>query len=231
MEKQDLSFKLKLTLIISSILFVCAVGTTYAYLSYFDSNSNTITGNMASIGLKLDVDQILPKNDEHNTGVLVPQLTQYLESALKGKCIDENNNLVCKVYKIIVKNDGGTANELFDGNLLFYANDSFTKDISEIMPNLKWKLVNSVNEQNFNNSILGTSSVKIANAEKTNENNYFFKNVFLEPNQEVTYYIVIWIEEQDDIQIDNSTIDEVKNFYGLINVDLSNGGMLTATFS
>ena len=93
------------------ILFVVisVTGATYAYFAVGATNNNTITGDAATIDLQLDVSRITPVSSNVNS--LVPQLsantttkTNVLSTAINSGCVDANNNVVCHVYKITVKN-------------------------------------------------------------------------------------------------------------------------------
>ena len=91
-------------------LIVAIIGATFAYFTATASNSTTIAGNAASVGLTLSVEKV-----SHGDKGLVPQLETALSAAMKGKdgagtgsdsCIDGNGNTVCQVYKITVGNTG-----------------------------------------------------------------------------------------------------------------------------
>ena len=220
--------KTQLTVTLILILLFSVSGTTYAYFAMTDSNNNTITGNMATVDLTLDVTRIYPEENANTTGVMIPQLETKaaLESALKGKCVDANNNVACQVYKVVIENKGGSATEVVDGKVAFFSNSAMTNDISLLMPNLKWRLVSSVNESNPSSSVLGNNSNHIANAIDTS----FVSNLSLTTNSKFTYYLIVWINEINDDQNDKSTHEVTKTFYGRVTFDSSNGTGVTAAF-
>lgn len=227
--KSMMMTKIQLTMMLILIVFVSVTGATYAYFTFSDINDGTINGDMATVNLTLTVNKIFPVANSDNTGVMVPQLsvsgsaTSPLSNALKAGCVDSNKNIVCQVYKIVIKNDGGTATQVVDGSAFFYGNASLTTDVSRTMPNLRWKLVDSVNATTPANSVLGTNSDKVANAVGQD----FISNSTMVTNAEFTYYMIIWINETGSDQ----TVDEGNSFYGKIVFDSSNGTGVTASFA
>lgn len=226
--KSRMMTKIQLTMMLILIVFISVTGATYAYFTFSDSDADTITGDMATVNLTLAVNKIFPSASSDNTGVMVPQLSVSEESdsplanALKAGCVDSNKNIVCQVYKIVIKNDGGTATQVVDGSVSFYGNASLTTDVSSTMPNLRWKLVESVDATTPANSVLGASVDKIADA--TGQN--FISNSTMVTDAEFTYYMIIWINETGNDQ----TVDEGNSFYGKIVFDSSNGTGVTASF-
>ena len=222
--------KLQLSITLILILFCSVTGATYAYFASVQSDSSTIRGNMATVTLKLDVEKIFPLNSRENTGVIVPQLStsgssnSALSSALKKGCVDDNANIVCQVYKVAIKNNGGTATLMVDGEILFYGDNELTTDVNTTMPNLRWKLIKSADKDNPSNSILGNNIDLIADA---NDDNVFADDITLETNDNNDYYLIIWLNETNSDQI----ADEGSTFYASIKVNASNGIGVTATFS
>ena len=178
---------------------------------------------------KVIVTKVFPKENSDNTGVLVPQLstsgsaTSPLATALKNGCVDSNKNEVCHVYKIRIQNDGGTATQVVNGNISFYGDTALTTNISTVMPNLKWRLISSVNETTPSNSVLGTNADHTASSLEVN----FVTDLTMITNSTFTYYIIIWISETSADQI----IDKGNTFYGKIGFVSSNGTGVTSTFA
>ena len=225
---KDILFKIQLSISLIVILFLVITGSTYAYLYAIDYDNNTIGGDMATVNLTLSVNRIFPKSSVENTGVLVPQIStdvnSPLETALKSGCVDGNKNVVCHVYEIVVKNNGGTATLLVDGTALFYGDAELTTSVSNTMPNLRWKIIDSVNVTTPSNSSLGSNIDRIAN---NSEDNVFVSNVSLATNVERKYYMIVWINETGT----NQSIDVGNSFYGEIKFDSSVGDGVTATFT
>lgn len=227
---KEILVKVQLFISLIVILFLVITGSTYAYLYATDYDNNTIGGDMATVNLTVSVNRVFPKNGVENTGVLVPQISTEVNSplgtALKSGCVDDNKNVVCHVYEIIAKNNGGTATLLVDGSALFYGDSELTTNISNTMPNLRWKLVDSVNVTTPNNSVLGTNIDRVANNSDSGDN-VFVSNVSLATNVERKYYMIVWINETGA----NQTIDVGNSFYGEIKFVSSIGEGVTATFT
>lgn len=211
------------------ILFFSVTGATYAYFASSDTNSNTINGDLATVNLTLDVIKIFPSASSDNTGVLVPQLSvsgnssSPLTTALRNGCIDGNKNIVCQVYKIDIQNVGGTATQVADGWVSFYGDAAMTEDIAASIPNLRWKLVTSVDAMTPTNSVLGNNADLVANSSE----NVFADDIVMTTNKSFTYYIIVWLNETGEMQ----TVDAGKQYYGMIGFGSSNGTGVTATFS
>ena len=220
--------QLSITLILT--LFFSITGATYAYFAFSVFNDVTITGEAATVNLTLDVNRIFPIDDTNNTGVLVPQLStsgsnnSALSSALKKGCVDDNGNVVCQVYKVDIKNDGGPATQVVDGSIKFYSDSDMTTDVSVAMPNLRWKLITSANQANPSNSVLGANADLVADA---NNDNIFANDVIMITNSSFTYYLIIWINETNNDQ--PSELGE--SFYAEISFESSNGTGVKSAFS
>ena len=204
-------------------LFVTITGFTYAYFALSESDSETVNGSAATVNLTLSVEKKFPLTDSENTGVLVPQLSSTLDLALKNGCIDDNKNIICQVYEIVIKNVGGTATQVVDGSVSFYGNPAMTFDVNSMMPNLKWKLITSVDVASPGNSVLGGNADLIANYDK----NIFANDIVLKTNDEYSYYMIVWINETNDEQ----PLDEGSSFYGKIEFNSANGTGVTSTFT
>lgn len=222
-------FQFFITLVM--VLFFSVTGFTYAYFAFSAFNNTTITGEVASVSLSLDVVKIFPSSSSKNTGVMVPQLSisgsssSPLASALKSGCVDSNSNIICQVYKATVKNDGGSATIVVDGSLLFYGDSDLKNDISSSMPNLKWKLIDSADATTPTNSVLGLNEDIKASASVSSSK--IVSNLTLETNEEKDYYFIVWINETSSDQ----KTDEGKSFYGVVEFTSSNGTGVTSTFS
>lgn len=210
------------------VLFLSVTGTTYAYFA-FSATNNTINGEAAVVDLDLDVTRIFPTTTSENTGVMVPQLSTTgssnspLSSALKNGCVDGNKNIICQVYKVNIQNSSGTATQVVDGNIAFYGNSTMTNDVGTTMPNLRWKLITSVDVTTPSNSVLGSNVDLIASA---SDDNIFANDVTMTIGAEENYYIIIWINETQEDQV----IDEGNSFYTKISFDSSNGTGVTSNF-
>lgn len=181
--KDNDSKKIVTMLILVFTLMFCTTGATYAYLA-FSATNNVATGTVAVSGLTLTVTEAALKSG--NTSVMVPQLESALGTAMNGtnKCVDGNNNIVCKVYTITVSTSS-TATTPTTGTIAF-TNPS---------TNLKWKLVS-------NATTVGT--VGTAKAASTSAAS-FATPTFTASAKTFTYYIVIWINETGAVQNDSGS--------------------------
>lgn len=210
-------------------LILSITGTTYAYFTISSNNNNTITGNAATVSLGLDVTKIYPTESSDNTGVIVPQLSvsnnanSPLNNALKEGCVDANKNIVCQVYKVNINSNGSSAVQVIDGTVSFFSNPELTIDAGVEIPNLKWRVVNSVDETTATNSILGANPDNSANSTK----GVFADDIIFNPDINRDYYIIVWLNEANRSQ----DIDAGKTFYGLVEAIASNGTGCTASFA
>lgn len=224
--------KIQLGITLLLVLFLSVTGATYAYFAVSATNTETITGEAATVNLTLNVTKIFPASGNSNTGVMVPQKsvsgsnTSPLSTALKNGCVDGNKNVVCQVYQINIKNDGGTATQVVDGMISFYSNSSMTTGIEGTMPNLKYKLITSVDATTPGNSMLGTNADLAAMGTDAK----FATNVSLATSAEQNYYMIVWINETNTDQADKSLVNSKKHFYGKVTFDSSNGTGVTSTF-
>ena len=165
----------KYVLIFAFIYILSCVGGTYAYLSFNAQNSNTIVGVTADPSVDLVVNQVVPASS--NNGAMVPQLESALGTAISSQynCVDGNGNVVCKVYRAVVTNDGN-ANISVKGTVSFTGIDA--------MPNLKWKRISSATS-------IGSYTSNTASGSDVS----FETKKLLEVGKSETYYFVVWIDE------------------------------------
>ena len=186
-------------------LIVAIIGATFAYFTATASNSTTIQGNAASVGLNLTVEKV-----SDGTKGLVPQLGTALTSAMKGvdkqptgndSCIDGNGNTVCQVYKITVQNTG-TAEAKLSGSLTLQKGT---------VTNLKWA------------TVTGWGTNPVASSEV--QNNVLVDSVTISGSGSQEYYAIIWIEET------NSAQNDAGNFTGTVAFNAADGSGVTSTFT
>lgn len=221
------SKKIITMLILIFILMVCTTGATYAYFALSATN-NTATGTVATANLSVTVTPVALKTG--NTGIMVPQLETALGTAMNdtNKCVDGNNNIICKAYTIVVTNDS-TAAVKVKGTIQFSGNEN--------MPNLKWRRATG-------STTLGDTGVSIAvgNDVSTTYDIVAGTSCYVEQNSKqdvgctdinlkqagvdgssVTYYIVVWINETGAQQTDSGS------WRGIIKFEGENGTGVTST--
>ena len=171
------------------VLIIGVVGYTYSFLTATISDSVTIRGEAASMNLTLTVTKVAPTTEVG----LVPQLDDYITNAVigrNGSCVDDNNSNVCQVYKITLKNSGGSS---------VYVNGTLKLN-ARANPNLKWAMISGTTNPTL------TSSV--------NKHNYTIltENELYSVGEEKDYYIVLWISETGGFQTDKGTFNGVVKF-------------------
>ena len=184
------------------ILVVCIAGATFAYFSLTVSDEDTITGNVGGSNLTLTVTKELPSTNPSN---MIPQLESTLNEAINApyNCIDDDNNVVCQVYKATITNSGSISTEV-DGFISF-------QNI-ETLPNLKWRLMDSLTNLGVHNSL------------KAESTDYCFdQQKLLNPGESFDYYFVIWVDEIGIEQDDKGT------FRATITFNARSGGITSPT--
>ena len=171
------------------LLVIGVIGYTYSFLTASVTNSVTIKGEVESLNLSLTVTKLAPTT---NAG-LVPQLDDYITSAVigrNGSCVDDNNSNVCQVYKINLKNNGGSS-VYVKGTLRLNA---------QANPNLKWAIISGTTEPTLVSSV-NSHSYKILT-----------ENELYNGGESKDYYIVLWISETGMFQADKGIFNGVVKF-------------------
>ena len=171
------------------LIIIGIIGYTYSFFTATVTDSVTIRGEAASMNLNLTVTKLAP----NNTKGLIPQLDDYITSAVigrNGSCIDDNNNNVCQVYKITLKNNSAVT---------VYVNGTLTLNAKN-NPNLKWAMISGTTNPTLTSSINSHTFVTLT------------ENELYNANQQKDYYIVLWISETGGLQTDNGIFNGVVKF-------------------
>ncbi len=240
--------KIGLLIIGIAVLVVSITGSTFAYfaLSSGPQGQNVINGTTASANLYLTVEQQELKAD--NTGKFVPQLDSAIHTAVDSthKCVDDNGNVVCKVYKITVKNgsasnpaDPSTATVLVNGTITF----------SSTTGNLKWRRIDTATSAttttaNTSYAVSGVSATQnqkkdliSGSACTPSSSSSGCTTIQLGPTANGTsvvphsievYYIVVWVHETDADQTDD---DAGMTFVASITFEGKDGKGVTSTIT
>ena len=171
------------------LIIIGIIGYTYSFFTATVTDSVTIRGEAASMNLNLTVTKLAP----NNTKGLIPQLDDYITSAVigrNGSCIDDNNNNVCQVYKITLKNNSAVT---------VYVNGTLTLNAKN-NPNLKWAMISGTTNPTLTSSINTHTFVTLT------------ENELYNANQQKDYYIVLWISETGGLQTDNGIFNGVVKF-------------------
>ena len=98
-----------------------------------------------------------------------------------------------------------------------------TIDVSTTMPNLRWKLITSVDATTPSNSVLGTNEDLVANSSE----NEIVSDLTMVTGSSFDYYMIIWVNETNEEQ----PTDPGKTFYGKVEFGSSNGTGVTSAFT
>ena len=209
---------LKKHILLSSILFVfilliSIVTATYAYFSVNMSDNSTITGDASSTDLSLTVTRVIPTTANEDSLKMVPLLDNALSNAINGvggqkSCIDGNGNLSCKIYRIIVTNNS-TNNVKVRGTVNLQSSGTST------FSNLSWTEITSPSQTKNGATInrVGESVLE--------------ESLLIQKNHSHTYYIAVWISENNN----NQNTTDTGDFGGIVtfNAGGDNAGV-TANF-
>ena len=203
--------------IIAVLTLVAAIaGVTYAFFSVAISSGQYITGTtgLDNDSLKLEVRQL-----SAGTGKLIPLVDDNVQNIASGNggndtCIDSNNNTRCKVYSITISNESEVKMNV-TGTLTLTAPD---------MPNLKWAKGTSATTgfPTPTGEYYTKSEVNLADdtLEAKNKN-----------GDSKTYYIVVWISDQNSVQNDSGKFKGTVNFQAYVTDGNGNNYQgITSTF-
>ena len=182
------------------LIIIGIIGYTYSFFTATVTDSVTIRGEAASMNLNLTVTKLAP----NNTKGLIPQLDDYITNAVigrNGSCIDDNNNNVCQVYKITLKNNSAVT---------VYVNGTLTLNAKN-NPNLKWAMIS------------GTTNPTLTSTINTHTFVTLTENELYNANQQKDYYIVLWISETGGLQTDNGIFNGVVKFEDTDSASSSSG--------
>lgn len=194
-EVKNENVKLMIIAIIIAVVIIGGVGYTYSFFNATATNSTAISGVAASPSIRVDVSKI---SDDDDSNGLVPQLDQYITSAVigrNGSCVDDNFNNVCQVYKILVTNTSDVALSL-NGTLEIDNGNN---------PNLKWARIDATTDTIF-------TSPALLGPPRLTSYTVLTRNDTLEALSEKEYFVVIWISETGDAQSDTGDFDGVVTF-------------------
>jgi len=223
MNEQEFKQKEKRKILIVGIIcliviaIVITVSYTYSFFVLEATNTETITGTVAVGNLEMiSVNEVTPikKGSNGNKVGLIPQTDEAILLAIAGqpkaqeiieklnltgtdanqeKCVDQNNNKVCEVYQITVKNSGNKALNI-DGMLQLNIGNNI---------HLKWARITNPDSPGLYPKTDGTYNATYNHyTTKT-----FTANDPIAAGESKTYYIVVWISETGSSQSDSGTFN------------------------
>jgi len=192
-----------------AVLIVAVAGSTVAFFSASGTATNKIVGTAASVGLEITLTDETANAD----GNLIPIDESNLSNGAagyqnKGKCIDKNDNTVCKIYKVTVKNTS-TAVAILSGTVNISADTA--GDPNSKFTNLKWNKMTDI-------STPGSSYPVSTTALTTNES--------FTANETKDYYIMVYINNLNS----NQSPDDTGKFIGTVTFNSASGSEVKAAF-
>ena len=245
-KKDNDTKKISFVVIAILVLMITTTSSTYAFLALSNTVTGAVNGTVATANLGLAVNVIAPTTAKlsSSTGAMVPQKNAALSAAINGTnlCVDGNNNVVCYVLQITVRNNS-TARVVVTGDMTF-------SGITNI-PNLSWKPLSNgttVNTSTYGTSFLFKAATTATSALTNNSVNsrLVVANVTLNPANSTTcttttptstttsatpnscvatYFVVVWINETNEIQTDAGT------WIATVAFNSSNGTGVTSTIT
>lgn len=205
--KKDESKSLKIFIAIV-LLIVVISGGTMAYFA-FSTTSNNITGNMGTVDLSLSVTKVLPVGSSDDD-LLIAKFSD-LATNINNECKYDDDYANCQVYKVTLANNSSDVNTRVVGSIKFNASTT---------PNLSWVFMDSYSSSTTYTSDSFGSTFNTASSEFVN----FKDNYLLQTGRSVDFYIVVWINENNEVQTDTGS------YTGTVRFMDTNGKGVTATF-
>lgn len=203
--------------LILSILFVLITATTiisatYAFFAASASSTTDIKGSSYSYNMIASITNIVTSNK------LIPTKSNLLTTSINSdnKCIDNDANNICSIYKVEIKNNG---NDTILNGFLKTVTSSYKSD------NLKYRLY----------TLGGTTYTLVSDdivISKTADTNNYFKyndttvDIAIKKGETKTYYLVIWLNDNDEDQIE----DINKTITGYFGFETTGGGMVKTNY-
>ena len=227
-------------------LVVAIVGATFAFFSA-NATATIPEGTTAEAGgVDLKVTPItdtntnlVPLNLRLNDTTGVDTKDQFVP-AMAAKCIDENGNNVCQVYRIVVTNKSTQSTISVRGQLT----------LTSTAKNVYWRLISAEESGNamtggskvdYSTDILATTDGGMGNltvgGNSENQSGVLGQGSevashTLEATESATYYVVIWLEEMGKAQENDDASKKFSGsvFFSAVDAAGNNTG-ITASFT
>ena len=186
---ENIDDKVQVSITVLIVFFLIVTSMTYIYYS-LSNVSNKDNLNISSVMLELDINRVLPVKDEKMVSYKMndDNINGLFLLALKNGCLDNNDNVVCKVYKITVKNKSDTITQVIDGSISFYTDNKLSDNVNNSFSNLKWRLIEIFDEEEVLNSKLGENETIIA----SNRKKFFVRDMNIKKSSGSDYYLIVW---------------------------------------
>ena len=192
------------------LLITIVTGGTYAFF-----NGRATSGNNDLSGRSYEYD-VTATLTPVRTGGLVPTMDNLIGTSVTGnnKCVDKRGYSLCSLYQITLTNSGET--QTLNGYLQTESSTTYTTD------HLKYQLYNS-SYTDITSALAISHTANTKNYFKLNNNNI---NISLANGSTVIYYLVIWLSDINDNQLE----DVDKQFVGSVIFESSNGTTIASQF-
>lgn len=209
-------------------IMVCTTSATYAYFAITSPTNNSMTGTAATAGLiitdtngkeNVAPQLIAPTKSTYTSKPMVPQKSyenskNILQLALNGatgkdKCVDSNDNAICRAYTFFIKNTSSAAINV-RGSITFQNISTTNSASSNYFPNLYWKLMDSATTVTVSSAASTKQEAFSTTAPiHASTSQVFFNtsNLYLSPGASQQYWLITWIEETSTSQADKGTFN------------------------
>ena len=215
-------------------LAIMIMGATFAYFSASATDSNTITGNTATVTFGLSVTKV---TDVDNAFGLIPMYDHMAPAAASSLCEDDRGNPVCQIYRIDIKADSTTVMFL-DGYITMNRKEGVDVAFTEV------ELVSEDEEGNFEfktldnfdvDTMVGTGVRGSALDESLNRTDdadcLLFTDRMIggsEEEKEKVYYVMVWLHDTGTNQNDIQGVEMA--YTGTVTFITSEGNEISASF-
>lgn len=206
--------KIVLSIIIVLFIVLLVVGSTFAFYSASQINNNAMTGSTYSFDANLTLRTVKSPG-------LVPTVDSLIGTSLNSanSCISVDNNGICNIYEITLKNNASQSITL-TGNILTNTGTTYTTNhLKYQLYTLSGNTYSSASDaRNLGYTLNSTNPFTLSSNNLT---------ISLNGGQSKVYYLVLWLSDVGVNQLEDAN----KKYLGTVEFTLSSGETLTAKFT
>lgn len=193
------------------VLLILIAGGTFAYFA-FNVSDNTISGEAGTVNLNLTVTKVLPNTGTDTVDDMLIANFNELAGAINDDCLySDGEYALCQLYKVTLTNNSDNVNTRVKGSVSFNNTN---------VPNLSWIAIDNYSASTTYTTSMLDSNINTASSEFA----LFEDNYLLNVGSSVDYYLLVWVNESEDVQTDMGT------FSGTVRFEDENGQGVTSTF-
>ena len=193
------------------VLLILIAGGTFAYFA-FNVSDNTISGEAGTVNLNLTVTKVLPNTGTDTVDDMLIANFNELAGAINDDCLySDGEYALCQLYKVTLTNNSDNVNTRVKGSVSFNNTN---------VPNLSWIAIDNYSASTTYTTSMLDSNISTASSEFA----LFEDNYLLNVGSSVDYYLLVWVNESEDVQTDMGT------FGGTVRFEDENGQGVTSTF-